>query len=539
MVVGRGNSILSRPRAATAVAMIIIAGLVGSCSMVPIGPGRPAPSPSSSAPASSASPTERLETGRPVKSPPQVRPSGFAAPPPGKGLDRYRAQRIAWSPCGNNQDDPLECAAVLVPLDYKQPDRTAITLSLARRPAKLKPSKGSLFINPGGPGASGVDYLGYFDKSGLDAYDVVGWDPRGVARSTPVTCFGGDQLAAYTELDMSPDSDQEDRALQESNRRFGESCLQQSGALLQHVSTEETVRDLDLLRHLVGDRKLNYFGASYGTEIGAYYAHFFPGRAGRLVLDGAVSLSPDDEVSQAQGFERALTDFADWCVRESCRLGDSQQEVLSAITDLWDSLDSRPMEVGNRVLTQTLGVTAVIQVLYDDEEGWRLLAQALLLAITEDNGQGLLYFADQYNVRDDQGNYGQLNYGFPAVRCLDNSDEGVADAKRDAADDARMAPVIGPYIGLDYTCPLWPVKARKQPAKITGKGTPPIIVIGNTGDSATPYEYAVDMANQLESGVLITYRGQGHLSYRRSACVRELVIGYLTKDKAPEDGAKC
>jgi pimeloyl-ACP methyl ester carboxylesterase len=538
-MVGCGRSILSRPRAAAAVVVIMVAGLLGSCSLVPIGPGRPNPTPTSSSPVGSASPTAQPETGRPIKSPPQVRPNGFAEPPSGKGLDRYRGQRLKWAPCGSNKDDPLQCATVLVPLDYKQPDKTAITLSMARRPAKVQPKLGTLFINPGGPGASGVDYVNYFDRSGLDAYDIVGWDPRGVARSTPVTCFAGEQMDVYTEMDMSPDNDQEDRALQDSNRKFGESCLQQSGALLQHVSTEETVRDLDLLRHLVGDRKLNYFGASYGTEIGAYYAHFFPGRAGRLVLDGAVSLTPDDEISQAQGFERALADFADWCVKESCRLGDSQQEVLSAITDLWDSLDSSPLEVGNRVLTQTLGVTAVIQVLYDDEEGWRLLAQALLLAITEDNGQGLLYFADQYNVRDDQGTFGQLNYGFPAVRCLDNADEGIAEAKQDAIDDARMAPVIGPYIGLDYTCPLWPVKAHKPPKKITGEGTPPIIVIGNTGDSATPYEYAVDMADQLESGVLITYRGHGHLSYRRSACVRELVIGYLTKEKVPKDGAKC
>src|SRR5690606_5603383 len=420
------------------------------------------------------------------------------------------------------------------------PDDTAITLHLARRPAKIKPRLGSLFINPGGPGASGVDYLGYFDRTGLDAYDIVGWDPRGVARSTPVTGFDGDEMDAYTEMDISPDSPQEDRALQQANREFGESCLERSGALLQHVSTEETVRDLDVLRHLVGDRKLNYFGASYGTEIGAYYAHFFPGRTGRLVLDGAVSLSPDDEVSQAQGFERALTDFADWCVAEAeCRLGDSTQTVLKAITDLWDRLDANPLEVGHRVLTQTLGVTAVIQALYGDEETWRLMAQALSLAIDEKNGQGLLYFADQYNVRDDQGRYGQLNYGFAAVRCLDNEDAGIEGEREEAAEDARMAPVIGPYIGLDYTCPLWPVKARKRPAKITGKGLPPVIVIGNTGDSATPYEYAVKMAEQLESGVLITYRGHGHLSYRRSACVRGLVIDYLTEDKVPRNNTKC
>lgn len=539
MVVGCGRTVLARPRAVVVLGLISVLALLASCSLPPIGPGRPTPTPSSTPSVSVSTPTPNSEAGRPVQSPPSVEPNGFADPPPGTGLDRYRAQRLTWSECGGDAENRIECASVLVPLDFKHPDDIAITLALARRPATVQPRLGSLFINPGGPGGSGIDYLSYFDRTGLEAYDLVGWDPRGVARSTPVTCFGGEQMDAFTELDISPDSDQEDRALQEANRKFGESCLERSGTLLQHVSTEETVRDLDLLRHLVGDRKLNFFGASYGTEIGAYYAHFFPGRTGRLVLDGAVSLSPDEEVSQAQGFERALTDFAEWCAKEGCQLGDTAEEVTTAITDLWKSLDSRPLEVGSRVLTQTLAVTAVLQVLYDDEEGWRLLAQALQLAIDDDNGQGLLYFADQYNQRDDQGNFGQLNYGFSAVRCLDNDDEGVEEARKEAADDARMAPVIGPYIGLDYTCPLWPVNARKRPAEITGKGLPPIIVIGNTGDSATPYEYAVKMAAQLESGVLITYRGQGHLSYRRSACVRSLVINYLTEDRPPQDGAKC
>ena len=229
MVVGCGRSTLSRPRAAVAVVVIMIAGLLGSCSLVPIGPGRPSPTPTSSSPAGSATPSAQPETGRPIKNPPQIRPNGFAEPPSGKGLDRYRGQRLKWTPCGSNKDDPLECASVLVPLDYKQPDKTAITLSMARRPATMQPKLGTLFINPGGPGASGVDYVNYFDRSGLDAYDIVGWDPRGIARSTPVTCFSGEQLDVYTEMDMSPDNDQEDRALQDSNRKFGESCLQQSG----------------------------------------------------------------------------------------------------------------------------------------------------------------------------------------------------------------------------------------------------------------------------------------------------------------------
>lgn len=470
--------------------------------------------------------------------PDEVKPSGMVDPPQGKGLDRYRSQEVHWSACGK-----LECATVLAPLDYEDPDGAAITLALSRKRATADDKMGSLFINPGGPGGSGKDYPGYFRSKGLEAYDIVGWDPRGVGDSTPVQCFAGRALENYTAIDNSPDDQAEDKAWIEANRAFGASCLEKSGVLLQHVSTVETVRDLDLLRHLVGDERLNFQGSSYGTYIGALYAQMFPGKVGRMVLDGAVDITDDrDAVSQTEGFDRALNAFAAWCAdRRNCRLGKDKAEVLQTVIKLWDDLDAEPMTTtsGERRLTQALGVTAVAMVLYENEESWEYLQEGLEDAVVNRDGSYLLYFADLYNHRDDKGVYGQMNYSFPAIRCLDSPDEGVAGARRDAQRDAKRAPSLGRFFGPDMTCPMWPVDAVPEHPKIIGKGAAPIVVIGTTGDPATPYEQAQSMARQLESGQLVTFEGDGHLAYGQSRCVQKLVISYFTEGKVPEDGATC
>ena len=208
----------------------------------------PRPRPPTSVP-EQKTPAPSVE-GRPVQPVPDLRPAGFIAPPPGQGLQRYLGQKIRWTDCGKG----LQCAAVLAPLDYAEPDREAITLAVAKRPASAGPAAGSLFINPGGPGGSGTEYVGYFEVKGLERFDVVGWDPRGTGSSTPVKCANGKAMDAYTSIDVSPDDAKEERALIDAQIDFGRGCLERSGELLEHISTTETVRDLDLLRQLVGDR---------------------------------------------------------------------------------------------------------------------------------------------------------------------------------------------------------------------------------------------------------------------------------------------
>lgn len=466
---------------------------------------------------------------------PDVKPGGFAEPPAGSGLARYEQQKLDWKPC----DEKYQCTTVLAPLDYANPDAQALTLALKKKSATAQPRLGTLFINPGGPGGSGQQYVTFFRSTGLEAYDIVGWDPRGVSGSTPVKCFTGERLDRYNSIDVSPDDAGEEKALLDEQVAFGRSCLERSGALLQHISTTETVQDLDLLRGLVGDDRLTYLGSSYGTKIGALYAELFPATVGRLVLDGAVNITEDESVSQIQGFDRALTAFAKWCANRKCALGDTSQEVLKSITDLWTDLDQDPLPAGERDLSQQEGVNGVLFVLYEDQRAWRYLLEALENAINDGDGAYLLFLSDQFNQRNKDGAYGQISFSFPAIRCRDSQDTSVSEAWNEAERDAEKAPIIGPFGGADLVCPLWPVPPAPAQPTIDGNGAAPVVVIGTTGDPATPYEYAVSMAEQLESGVLVTYQGTGHLAYGGNDCINAVVVDYLVKGSVPANGKEC
>jgi len=465
---------------------------------------------------------------------PSVTPKGFRTPPPGSGLQRYVDQDVDWQSCGNR----LECAEIAVPLDYEHPDDVAITLAV-KRSRGGNGVQGSLFINPGGPGGSGWSMVDGYVGAFLGEFDVVGWDPRGVGRSTPVQCENDSALDAYYDLDSTPDDKAEQTALIEGTRKFTLSCLERSGRLLEHVSTVETVKDLDLLRQLVGDAKLNFLGYSYGTQIGATYAQLFGKNIGRMVLDSAVNITEDTSIIQAQGFDRSLEHFAQWCTEGNCPFGSSKEAVIKKITSFWDDLDSSPLTVGSRKLTQSLAVLGVLTPLYQDESVWPYLRQALAQAFSGD-GSTLLQYADSYNQRSSAGSYGQMLFAFNAVRCLDEGDSGLAGAEKGAAEDARKSPIFAAYMGVDLVCPLWPVQAQQPLGTITGPDAPPILVVGTTGDSATPYEYAQWMAAQLQSGVLLTYDGEGHGAFGGSnSCVNQTVTRYLAAGTVPDEGTIC
>ncbi len=530
-----------RPRWLVALALAAVS-LLAACSILSPRPAETSPPAPSEAPRS-ATPSQPTATrsavlpkdGRPLERIPSVRPTGFADPPPGRGLDRYRSQPVSWQPCLNG----LSCATVLVPLDYAKPDGPAISLALARRSATGTRRLGTLFINPGGPGGSGVEYVGFFEGAPLGDYDIVGWDPRGVAASTPVLCFGAADLDRLYAMDASPDDGPELQARIAAIEDFGESCLARSGRLLEHISTLETVRDLDLLRGLVGDRKINFFGSSYGTRIGSLYAEIFPQRVGRMILDGSVDIAAKRTITQIEGFERALDHFAARCGKQ-CRLGGTKAEVLSTIRGLLEQLDQRPLPVADgRVLTQQLGVEAVIYSLYGGERSWRLLHDALAAAVSDADPSRLMMLADRSTRRFADGSYDQISYSFQAVRCLDSQDASVRAAQRRYAAVSEDAPVLGRVAGPDLTCALWPVRSAPKQPTIDGDGAPPIVVIGTTGDPATPYEYAVNMADQLASGVLVTFNGEGHLAYGNNECISRIVVSYLMADQVPADQTTC
>ena len=466
---------------------------------------------------------------------PGVTPNGFVQAPDGDGLSGYLDQELNWQSCASE----LQCATIKVPLDYADPGAQAITLSLARKPATAEPRLGSLFVNPGGPGAGGRGLVPGFNRSGLEQYDIVGWDPRGTGESTPVRCYSDAEVDAFLLLDASPDDSDERAELVKGTADFSASCWRQNGRLLKHISTIDTVRDLDLMRALAGDEKLHYYGYSYGTYIGAVYAELFPFNVGHLGLDAAVNITDSDEVIQAMGFDLALRNFAAWCADSSdCDLGTSADEVLGNITDLLDRLDADPLPAGGRLLTQSQAMLGVGNMLYGGKQAWRGLASYLSWA-RQGSGEALLWAADQMNSRDDDGHFSTMYFAFPAISCVDRPDNGVLDADSIWVDDQVKAPIFGHYFGPQYGCTLWPVRPSVQ-LDIRGAGAAPILVVGGTGDNATPYQHAVTMADQLESAVLLTYDGEGHGAYgSKSSCVNDVVVDYLVNGKLPEDGRTC
>lgn len=472
---------------------------------------------------------------RPDPAPVNVTVPGIEAGLAGDDLTGYLAQKLTWTDCKQG----TECATVLAPLDYADPSAKALTLSLRRKPATKSPKLGTLFINPGGPGGSGKELVPRFETKGLEQYDIIGWDPRGVGDSTPVQCYGSAEAEAFTKVDSTPDDAAERTALIQATYDFAESCWEHSGTLLEHISTVETVRDLDLLRRLVGDDELHYLGYSYGTLIGSYYAELFPHSVGRMVLDSAVDITDDPDTIQAMGFDLAFGNFATWCAEQECPLGTSKEGVTRTVTALLDRLDGSPIPAGKRTLTQSLAVTGIAGMLYSGSEGFETLEQMLVLAVRGD-GRGLMLSADAMNARDNQGNYGDLFFSFPAIACLDSTeDTGVLAEDGIWVENEKKAPIFGKYFGPSYGCALWPVRPALQLTP-KGAGAKPIVVIGATGDSATPYQQAVDMAEQLESGVLVTYDGFGHATYGgKSTCIDNLVVAYLVKGTVPADGTKC
>ena len=515
--------------------------LSAGCALLPSGVPTSRPQPETSSGTATSTPAQATPAptpsaeGRPVQPVPDVRPAGFISPPPGQGLQRYLDQSIRWSGCGKG----LQCAAVLAPLDYAEPDREAITLAVAKRPASAGPAAGSLFINPGGPGGSGTEYVGSFEVKGLERFDVVGWDPRGTGSSTPVKCANGAAMDAYTSVDVSPDDAKEEKALIDAQIDFGRSCLERSGALLEHISTTETVRDLDLLRQLVGDEKLTYFGSSYGTKIGALYAQLYPAEGGPAGA-GRGGEHHRQQGRQPAGRVRARArQLRHLVCREGVQARRHQSRGGALDQRPAERLDEKTIDGGRAPLTQQLAVTGVLAVLYDNEDGWKYLQQGLELAAFDDDGRYLMFFADGYNQRGRDGSYGQLQFSFPAIRCLDSQDVSVAEAEREGAEEAKRAPTLGPFAGADLVCPLWPVAPAPKEPTIRAEGAAPILVVGTTGDPATPYEYAERMAAQLESGHLLTLKGEGHLGYGQSPCVQRYVQAYLLDGHVPADGTRC
>ncbi len=451
----------------------------------------------------------------------------------GDDLEAYWTQTVQWDPCGGQL-----CASVLAPLDWENPDKAAVKIVMRKVPS-ADPTRGPLFVNPGGPGLGGQDFAVNLGPDAWAGYDIVGWDPRGSGESTSVECGTTEQTDEVFELDSSPDDDAEKVALEEGWAQFAQQCRDASGELLDHITTIENARDLDLLRHLLGAETLNYVGVSYGTYVGAVYAELFPDRAGRLVLDSAVDITRNEEAAvQSEGFELALRNYATWCAKtDACPLGDDADDVVDDIANFLDGLDSAPQTVGERTLTQGLAATGVAYFLYSNQLVYPALTYVLTDAM-DGKGADLLNAADQLNGRG-KDDWEAVAFAFPAILCVDRTDVGIAPSYDKWEKTKSESPVFAPNMGVSFVCQTWTADASPQ-LKLTGKGAPPILVVGTTGDSATPYEHAVSMAEQLEPAVLLTFEGAGHGSVTSgNKCLGEAVTKYLVDGTLPKDGATC
>ncbi|MGW8972113.1 alpha/beta hydrolase [Streptomyces platensis] len=464
-------------------------------------------------------------------------------------LRPYYDQKLSWHPCGVAG---FECATMKAPLDYSKPSAdTDLKLAVARKKATGPGSKiGSLQVNPGGPGGSAIEYLQQYapQPAAVRArYDMVAMDPRGVGRSAPVECLTDKQMDRYTQTDVTPDSPAEVNELTSAYRSFAKGCASRAGQLLRHVSTIEAARDMDVLRAVLGDKKITFVGASYGTFLGATNAGLYPSRVGRMVLDGAMNPEIDSRtvnLNQTAGFDTAFRAFAADCIKhEDCPLGTkSVDDAGRQLSALFKKLDAHPVATGEeRKLTESLATTGVVAAMYD-QRAWPVLRE--YLAQTQaGNGRGLLTLSDSYYERDPNGTYANQMYANPAVNCLDLAPAFHSPAQVRAALPSfrKASPVFGEnFAWAALNCAYWPVKPTGTTQRIEAKGAAPILVVGTTRDPATPYIWAKALAAQLSSATLLTYEGDGHTAYGRgSTCIDKTINNYLLHGTVPPKGKHC
>ncbi|MFG2290944.1 alpha/beta hydrolase [Streptomyces sp. NPDC048595] len=480
-------------------------------------------------------------------------------------LARFYQQRLSWEPCGRDvrggtpgQDTTqppgyqqrLECARLEVPRDYSDPARTTLRVQLIRLRATGPGERlGSLVINPGGPGASGVDYLidngSAFARLG-QRYDIVSFDPRGTGRTEPVTC--GTRLA--------PAQGPQD-TLAAKEKRINDACGRYSGGLLPWVGTPDVARDMDVLRAAVHDDKLNYLGFSYGSKLGAGYAHQFPDKVGRMVLDSVEDPTKNTwqtALGQAKGFQRALDDFAADCIRaKDCPMGTDGPRAQDQLLDWYRQLSDRPMTVKGKAVDQTTYVYALREALYSRSD-WPALRQALA-QLRRGDGAGILRLSDvggseaggAHRVPVRQAGQDELppqdQLALRAVSCRDTSERyGAADYPRAERELTRASPLFGPDIAptlLD--CYDWPAAGDDSSREVAAPDAPPLLLVATTNDPATPYEGALNMARELDnSSMVLTYRGEGHAAYASGdACVQGYVDDFLLDGRMPKPHTSC
>jgi pimeloyl-ACP methyl ester carboxylesterase len=465
-------------------------------------------------------------------------------------LKPFYSQVLTWKSCESGN---FQCATATAPMDWKNPATKSIKLALIRKTASGT-RLGSLLVNPGGPGGSGYDFIRDSLSYAVDAtlqknYDIIGFDPRGVNKSSAVKCYSDPaSMDAYL-FDISPNPFGSDAWIADqeaANQKFGQDCLRYTGDLLGFVDTVSASRDLDLLRAVLGDKKLNYLGYSYGTLLGATYADLYPKKTGRLVLDGAIdpaTTSFDVSATQAKGFESALRAYlADCKSGKKCPFTGTVDAAMNTIRSLLDSLNASPIRATDgRELGSSTMTNAIILPLYN-KTNWPYLSD-LFTSVMQGKADYAFQLADSYYERNANGTYNDNSTeAFIAINCLDYKVTATTDAslQADAAKLKQLAPVLGPQLSYDTSCIKWPFPSTRDRVAITAKGSGPIIVVGTTNDPATPYVWAQSLSKELQNGRLVTYHGEGHTAYNKSnSCVNTAVDSYFVDGTVPSKDPSC
>ncbi|NUP19515.1 MAG: alpha/beta fold hydrolase [Streptomyces sp.] len=480
-------------------------------------------------------------------------------------LDRFYRQQVDWAKCpGEGLPKDMQCGKVTVPLDYAHPKAGTLDLALARYRATGE-KRGSVLLNFGGPGGAGTPEFASGGKEFMeltDGYDIVTFDPRGVGRSSPVSC--GDREENIGVADNGTEVDRHPQTVLKQLRRAAAACARHSGPVLPHIGTVNASRDMDVMRAALGDKKLNYLGFSYGTRLGAVYAAQFPEKVGRMVLDGVDTLTEpltEQGVAGAQGQQKALDDFVNWCVKDiACPFGQDAREARKQVVRLVESLDENPVPsaFGEPFTGQDL-VGAIGHALYS-EELWPSLERGLASLIEDGDTHTIESFAGRAapTGREESGDpdgglvdaedipLDNVPAALMAINCADDPDRPTAgqivrDLDRLRAQYEQASPVFGLYrlteVLMCYGRPRGTEFIRDE---VKDVDTPKVLLVGTRGDPATPYRWTEETARRLgSSAVVLDNKGGGHTGYGSSKCVHNKVDAFLLYGTLPPDGSSC
>ena len=458
--------------------------------------------------------------------------------------DEVAIPLLEWSPLG----PATESTRLVVPLDYSNPDGDTISIYVVRHPARNQTERiGSLLVNPGGPGFGGSILAEYatqiYDAALLDRFDIVGWDPRGTGMSEPSIDCIDDYDPFFAEVDITPETEEEQRELVALAQEFADRCVSANDGIAQFAGTNNSARDMDVLRRALGEETISYFGFSYGSELGATWATLFPGTVRAAVLDGAADPNADSlesSLQQLEGFEASLSTFLEQCSNDLTCEFHNDGNAEGAFDDLMASLDDSPAPTssGRPPANLTVAINGVIEAMYSDSY-WPRLEIALANAAAGD-GSGLLALHDAYFQRQSDGTYGNELEAFQTISCADSADRLSVAEEDSLIDEYReVAPRLVPEgASGQYFCTFFPA-AQDPRIEITGEGAGPIVVIGTTGDPATPLSSTEAMAAALDDGRLVVVEADQHTGYGVNRCVDDLVNDYLINLKAPNSGVEC